>query len=95
VPHATGVREEAGAVYGVPLRPTDLRQESAVHGVQARVLHEDDQGAEVCSPKGAVHRDTLCAESGMRAGAGDRMLSYALLPTPTLRLWLRLMIRSM
>jgi len=55
------------------------------------MLHEDDQGAEVCSPQGAVHRDTLCAEGRMRAGAGDRVLPNAVLPPQTLRLWLRVM----
>ena len=46
---------------------------SSVHGLQARVLLEDDQllalRAEVCS----VHSHSVRAGSGLQAGAGDGM----------------------
>ena len=51
-----------------------VRQASAVHGVQAGVLHEDGQLHEAGSDAGCLHGHEVRSGGGVQAGSGAGML---------------------
>jgi len=59
------------------------RQASAVHGVQAGTLHEDDRLHEAGSGVCSLHSDEVRAGGGLQAGSGQGILpGSALLRSP-------------
>ena len=71
---------EAGALPGLPDGARAVRPPGGVHGLQAGMLHDDDQLREVRSGAGSVHGDAVRAAGGLHAGSGAGLLPRALLP---------------
>ena len=89
--HLQGLQDGARAV----------RQASAVHGLQAGVLHEDDQLREAGAEASSLHGHALRAGGGLQAGSGAGLLPGPACPAGLLRSpeglcpgWLRNLIPS-
>ena len=75
--HGARAAREDLLLQGLPYGRTAVRQASAVHGVQAGVLHEDDQLHEVSADASCVHGHAMRSGGRLQAGSGADMLPGA------------------
>ena len=76
------MHHEESAVHHVPLREAVPQQASAVHGLQAGLLHQDGASAPLRVALRALHGRTLRSSRGLQASAGHGLLPRTLLPSP-------------
>ena len=78
--------DENGALHDLQIGARAADFPSAVHGLQARAVSDDDPLRSLRAQAGGLHRDVLRAAGGHRASAGASMLSGAVVLR---RMWLR------